>query len=146
MNSRYFIIAAVILLILTIFIVAFIGIVFKESSRIGTKAAPSVVEETGIAEEITGASYSIPSNIIPTSQELADRARDDEERRAEYEELCAQIEKGRSKRKAEQKAAQQKLQDKSAENNPLPILQDKNVVSPTIEERKEMESKGIISF
>lgn len=141
MNTRYIIIAFIMVLILAIFIVAFMGIVLKDGTPIKIKVAPSKTQETGAIEEPADSAYNIPSNTMPTYQELEDSAKRSEDRRAAYKELCAQIEKERLKRKASQKAAQQPPPDRSSA-----VLQDKNVTMPTIEERKEMESKGVISF
>ncbi len=146
MNIRNFTIAVIIVLIFIVFMVVYMENVLKDSTPISTRATSSPAWDTGATEGGVPMSYSIPANAIPTPQELEDSAKKAEDRRTAYKELCAQIDKERLKRKAEQKDTQQNPPEMDAEKDQSDVLQDKNVILPTTEERKEMESRDIISF
>lgn len=151
MNIKNFGIAVIIIIAVAI-ISIFIGTIAKEKAPVSRPEIPAAPKEkTSITRAAAPVSYGMPANTIPTAQELEESIKRADKKRAEYEALKAEIDKERLKRRAEQQNTirQERAMERITEGKQkekATLSEKKEVVLPSLQKRKEMESKDIISF
>lgn len=147
--KKFITIIAIIITLLAIATTVFISIFFFGEGPI---PPPEPKEQDIFMQDTPEPSYAVPIYRIPTPQELEERANKEDERRRALEEMKSKTEQQNESIRAE---AFRKLKEAEATLLSAPQGEPKKPALfppsrkeprfPTTEERKKMESQGIIS-
>lgn len=107
-------------------------------------------KEKGAAEETAETTYNIPANAIPASQSIEDIINSANERKKNLEDRELEAQNTRNAIRAEAFARQKELEASllraESQKEPPPPMPKKEPLSPSADELKALEKKGIVSY